>query len=424
MTDTPGHRPVRRLAAAAGLASLALAAAACGGGGGFSKGADSAGQPAKEKGPVALKMLIASSGDAETGAVKAAAAAWGSKTGNTVDVAVAQDLGQQLGQAFAGGTPPDLFYTDAARFPDYVKAGSLYAYGDQVKNPDDFYAPLKATFTYNNKFYCAPKDFSTLGLQISKPAFAKAGLTDADIPTTWDQLHTVAKKLTSGKQVGLAIGDTRDRIDAFLIQAGGGITNADSSKITANAPENVTALNFVKSMLADGTAKYPKQLDAGWSGEAFGTGKAAMAMEGNWIDGAMKKDYPKVGYQVAELPKGPKGRGTLLFTQCWGIADKSSHKAAAVDLVNSLTTVDQQLSFADAFGVMPSRSSAKAAYVQKFPKDAAFIAGGDYGRGPVNKPGFDSVLADFDTGLAGLKTGDSAAILASLQKNAAAALTP
>ena len=182
MTHTPGHRPGRRLAAAAGLASLALAAAACGGGG-YSKGADSAGKPAKEKGPVALKMLIASSGDAETGAVKAAAAAWGTKTGNTVDVAVAQDLGQQLGQAFAGGTPPDLFYTDASRFPDYVKAGALYAYGDQVKNPDDFYAPLKATFTSNNKFYCAPKDFSTLGLQISKAAFAKAGLTDADIPT-------------------------------------------------------------------------------------------------------------------------------------------------------------------------------------------------------------------------------------------------
>ena len=26
-------------------------------------------------------------------------------------------------------------------------------------------------------------------------------------------------------------------------------------------------------------------LDAGWGGEAFGTGKAAMTIEGNWING-------------------------------------------------------------------------------------------------------------------------------------------
>ena len=176
-------------------------------------------------------------------------------------------------------------------------------------------------------------------------------------------------------------------------------------------------------MLKDGSAKYPKQLDSGWGGEAFGTGKAAMTMEGNWIQGAMKHDYPKVSYQVAELPAGPKGKGTLLFTQCWGIAAKSTHQSTAVDLVNALTTVDQQLAFADAFGVMPSRISAKAAYEQKFPLNKAFIAGGEYGRGPVNKPGFDSVLADFDTGLEGLANGDPKKILASLQKNATAAAT-
>lgn len=417
MTPTPR----RRLAAATALASVAMLATACGGGGFSDSAASSSGTPTAEKGPVALKMLIASSGDAETAAVKAATAAWATKTGNTVDVSVAQDMQQQLGQAFAGGTPPDIFYTDAGRFPDYAKAGALYAYGDQVQQPDDFYPALRTTFTYQDKLYCAPKDFSTIALEINKASWQRAGLTDADIPTTWDQLHAVAKKLTTPKQVGLAIGDTRDRVGAFMLQAGGGITNEDGSKITASSPANVEALTFVQSMLQDGSAKYPKQLDSGWAGEAFGTQKAAMTMEGNWIKGAMKSDYPKVAYQVAELPQGPEGKGTLLFTQCWGIAAKSSHKAASVDLVDALTSDEQQLAFADAFGVMPSRQSAKAAYEAKFPEDKAFIAGGEYGRGPVNKPGFDSVLTDFDTGLSGLATGNPQSILASLQKNAEAA---
>jgi len=416
MTRTPR----RRATAVAGLAAVLMLSTACGGGG-FEDEADSGGTPSAEEGPVALTMLIASSGDAETKAVQAAADAWAEESGNTVEVSVAQDLPQQLGQAFAGGTPPDVFYTDAARFPDYAEAGSLYSYGDQISEPDDFYEALTRTFTFEDELVCAPKDFSTLGLQINTAAWEAAGLTDADVPTTWDELKDVAGKLTTGKQTGLALGDTRDRIGAFMVQAGGGITDPEGEEITADSEPNVEALEFVKSMLADGSAKYPKQLDAGWSGEAFGQGKAAMAMEGNWIKGAMENDYPDVDYTVAELPEGPEGKGTLLFTQCWGIAEQSEHKAAAVSLVDALTTVDQQLAFADAFGVMPSRESAKEQYEEKFPEDAAFIAGGEYGRGPVNKPGFDSVLLDFDTGLTGLANGDPKAILASLQKNAEAA---
>lgn len=407
--------------AIAGITGLALVATACGGVGFDDDKADPAATPTAEKGPVTLTMLIASSGEAETKAVRAATAAWAQKTGNKVDVSVAQDIQQQLGQAFAGGTPPDIFYTDAGRFPDYAKAGSLYAYGDKVASPDDFYPALKTTFTYDDKFYCAPKDFSTLALEINTAAWTKAGLTDADIPKTWDQLKTVAKKLTTPKQAGLVIGDTRDRIGAFMVSAGGGIADPTGDKITATSPANVEALTYVQSLLKDGSTKFPKQVDAGWGGEAFGLQKSAMTIEGNWIKGAMKNDYPSVKYQVAELPDGPKGKGTLLFTQCWGIADKSQHKASAVDLVNSLTAADQQIAFADAFGVMPSRASAKAQYEQKFPEDKPFIAGGDYGRGPVNKPGFDSVLADFDTGLQGLAAGDPAKILASLQTNAEAA---
>ena len=53
-----------------------------------------------------------------------------------------------------------------------------------------------------------------------------------------------------------------------------------------------------------------------------------MTIEGNWIKGAMKNDYPDVKYTVAELPAGPTGKGTLPFTNCWGIAAKSKYQGA------------------------------------------------------------------------------------------------
>ena len=116
-------------AAAAACLTGVLALSACGGGG-FSGGNNA--PQATAKGPVKLTVMIGSSGDAETNAVKAATEAWANKTGNTVEVIAASDLGQQLGQAFASTTPPDVFYTDASKVGTFAKAGNLFAYGDQV----------------------------------------------------------------------------------------------------------------------------------------------------------------------------------------------------------------------------------------------------------------------------------------------------
>ncbi len=205
-----------------------------------------------------------------------------------------------------------------------------------------------------------------------------------------------------------------------MVQAGGWVVNKDSTQATADTPENLTALKYVQTLLADGSTKYPKQLDSGWSGEAFGKQKAAMTIEGNWIRGAMKNDYPGVKYIVVALPAGPKAQGTLAFTQCWGIAAKSANKAQAIDLVAAMTTKDAQLGFAKAFGVMPSRQSAQADYTAQFPDDKAFIEGAAYAQGPVNAPKMNQVLGDFDTALQGLPKADPAGILKRLQTNASA----
>lgn len=397
-------------------ATTSLALTACGGGG-FEDDA----APQQSSGPVKLQILIGTSGDAETAAVKEAADAWAKKSGNTAEVVVASDLNQQLGQGFAGGTPPDIFYADAGRIGDFAKAGNLYAYGDQVKDAG-YLDSLVQTYTYDGKLQCAPKDFSTLALVINTDLWTKAGLTDADIPKDWAGLETVAKKLTSGKVTGLVVSGEWARLGVFMRQAGGWVVSPDGKSVTADSPENVAGLTEAQKLLKTGSMKYAKQVDAGWGGEALGKGKAAMTIEGNWIRGALKNDFPDIKAKVVELPAGPAGKGTLLFSNCWGIAAKSKNQAAAVDLVKSLTSVEQQMSFAKAFGVMPSTKEGSTQYAAEFPDDAAFAAGGDYGTGPVNVPGFDPVMAAFNTDLEQLASKDPKAILSSLQKNGDAAL--
>lgn len=372
-----------------------------------------------EKLPAAqLKLLFGSSGKAETDALNAAAKAWSADSGSTVEVTPAQDLTQQLAQGFAAGNAPDLFYVGADQLANYAKAGNLLAYGDELSNKADFYPALTSSFTYDGKLYCAPKDMSTLGLIINTDLWAKAGLTDADIPTNWDQLAAVSKKLTTGDTVGLTIAPERDRLNAFMVQNGSFLVADDGTTLTANDQKNVDALAFVKKLIDEGSVKFPSQLDSGWAGEAFGKGKAVMTIEGNWIVGFLKNDYPAIKYKAVELPAGPAGdKGTLVFTNCWGISATTKAPEQAKAFVEFLTSTDQQLEFANAFGVIPSVESAKAAYTEKFPANEAFVAGVEYARGVVNLPGITDVMADFNSQLQGLATADPKAILDSVQEN-------
>ena len=71
---------------------------------------------------------------------------------------------------------------------------------------------------------------------------------------------------------------------------------------------------------------------------------------------------------------------------------------------------------------MPSRQSASGDYEAKFPEDQAFIAGGDYGHGPVTAPGMTQVIADLNSQLEGLEDADISSVMEQFDTNADAAL--
>ncbi|NEM91923.1 sugar ABC transporter substrate-binding protein [Galbitalea soli] len=410
------QRRTRWFTAGALAIAGALALTACGSGfSGNSSGGSTSNGLTKSSKP--LTVLIGSSGDAETKAVDSAVADWSSSSGTKATVTVASNLAQQLSQGFSSGKPADVFYLSTDQLAGFASNGSLLAYGDKLANKSDFYPSLVQSFTYNGKFYCAPKDFSTLGLIINTDMWKAAGLTDADIPTTWAQLETVAKKLTTPKHVGLAIGGEYARIGAFMTQAGGNLMNATSTKATADTPENVAGLTEVKKLLNAGTLKYAKDVGAGWGGEAFGKGLAAMTIEGNWITGAMSTDFPSVKYQIAELPAGPAGKGTLQFTNCWGIAADSPNQTAALKLVEKLTSASDQLAFSKAFGPMPSIKSAAAEWKTANPMLVPFLNGADYAKGVPTAKGSADVVTDFNSKLESLATSDPKTILAAEQTN-------
>jgi multiple sugar transport system substrate-binding protein len=145
-------------AIAAGLLTFATACSSSG---------TSTGSAAAKPSKTPLTLMFGSSGPAETKAVDSAAAAFTKQSAIKVKVIAASNLTQQLAQGFAGGQPPDVFYLDPGSFQNYAKQSALDTYPQKLPNSGSFYPALQASFSYQGKFECEPKDASTLALYIN-----------------------------------------------------------------------------------------------------------------------------------------------------------------------------------------------------------------------------------------------------------------
>ena len=291
---------------------------------------------------VELQLMGWSSSDAENARLQEMVDTYNANNpGVNVTLNQVPDYDTVLQTAMAGGEPPDVFYIDSFRLPDYVAANSLMPIGDQMDDPDDFYPSLRQAFTIDDTFWCPPKDFSTLALQYNTDLFDAAGLEYPTPDWTWDDLRAAAEALTDTDAgvYGLVLPADMARWIAFLYQAGGTVANDDFSAMTLDSPEALEATDFYVNLVLDGFAAQPSDLDSGWPGEAFGKGTAAMALEGNWIVPFLNDQFPDLNWGVTEMPAGSGGDATMAFTVCYGVAADAPNPEASIALANWLTAV-------------------------------------------------------------------------------------
>jgi multiple sugar transport system substrate-binding protein len=317
------------------------------------------------------------------------------------------DYDTKLQTSLAGGSPPDAFYVDSFKLPDLVEAGALQPAEGNVADPGDFYDSLRDAFTVDGTFYCPPKDFSTLALEYNKEMFDAKGLDYPTADWTWEDLRTAAEALTDAENgvYGMVLSADFARWIAFLYQGGGSVTDPDFTTMTINSPEALEAMNVYLGLVSDGHAAQPADLDSGWAGEAFGKGRAAMAMEGNWIVPFLKDSYPDVPFGVAQLPGGPSGKATMAFTVCYAVPSNAPHPEQSFKLVNYLTGAEGMKAWTDLGLAMPTRKSLREGWLSQFPDLEPFLSGAEYAHKWQFRPGFQDVLDTINNGLQEAFTG-------------------
>lgn len=322
------------------------------------------------------------------------------------------DYDTKLQVSLAGGSPPDAFYVDAFKFFDFQGAGALDNGNDKIENPDGFVPNLREAFVAEGQFYCPPKDFSTLALEYNTAMFDAAGLEYPTADWSWQDLEDAASKLTDKDNgvYGMVITPDMARWLAFLYQAGGTVYNDTATEMTINSPEALAAMNFYAGLIQKGYAAQPSDVSTGWPGEAFGQGKAAMVIEGNWIMSYLKDQFPDLAFGVSQLPKGPAQQATLSFTVCYAAPASGKHLDNSWKFINYLTGDKGMAAWTGLGLAMPTRTALQGPWSEKYPEQQPFIDGASYSYPWQFVSGFQAVLDTMNSGLqqvfAGLATSE------------------
>lgn len=276
-----------------------------------------------------------------------------------VNVIVDTDHGAQMAAKFAARTPPDVFYLDWGVAQDWANQGVLYDLSSSIAASNFSLTPFNKSylkpFQSNGAIYGLPKDANPLVLEGNKTLMAKAGIKV--LPKTIVQFDAQAKALLAKKITPMCVDADLNRLGAYFVSFGGGISDASWHKSLLGSPQTKAAMLWVMSNYKSGAFRTPSQLSAGWAGEAFGKGKCAFTMEGAWLDPFLRDSFPAVAKAMvkAPLPMG-KHTGSLAFTAAYAIGKDSANKTDAWTFIQYMTGSRGMTVWTSQGVAIPSRS--------------------------------------------------------------------
>lgn len=320
-----------------------------------------------------LSIGVWGGNDQESAALDKMVAEFEKNTNAKIDIKVYTDYNTQIQADFIAGTAPDAFYIDGSMFPFYSQLGVMEPLDSKEMGTDAYYENLLSAFTAEDgTIYCIPKDVSTLATYYNEDILKEVGVSPDDIPTALedykDFVTDLQKKLDDkygkGKVAAMTYNPELSR-EIYVLEAGGTSILDDKGNAQLSNDAVVENLQFLIDLVQTGAVKTPADLGLGWNGEAFGTGKAAIMEEGNWVYGSLKTDYSDVKFGVKEMPTYKGTQYSMSFTVGWGISAASKEKELAKEWIKYATGVDGMNIWCSGAGCLPSREDvAKAMDVE------------------------------------------------------------
>ncbi|MFF2726317.1 extracellular solute-binding protein [Streptomyces sp. NPDC058008] len=277
---------------------------------------------------------------------------------------------------------PDLIEYGNTDTAGYVKDGGLadiskeFAAWDEAKDTDP---TAKQSVTVGGQVYGAPLFVGVRALYYRTDVFDELGI---EPPKSQDELISTAKKIHRKKPdlYGLAVGGAYTYGAMPFIWAQGGELAEETGVAYRSAINSAKARKGIEaytSLFGDDNCPAAKCAAMGGNATvtAFASGKAAMAIGGDFSHAAVEAGTVKGKYAVVPLPGVRKDSIAPAFAggNNIGVLKSSSHRTLAVDLMKSLTGKKTQAKMFDAMGFLPTYTDVRDSAAQKEPFVGPFV---------------------------------------------------
>ncbi|WP_327003598.1 extracellular solute-binding protein [Dactylosporangium sp. NBC_01737] len=282
---------------------------------------------------------------------------------------------------------PDVVEYGNTDLPEYVAAGGLAEVGKDVDGwaeGKDLGADLRASATIDGKLYGVPWYVGVRALYYRTDVFSELSLNP---PTSQADLVAAARQIRAKKPelFGLAVGGKYTFAALpFVWDAGGDLATKSGDTYTAainSAQSRVGVKAYTDLIKADNCP--PQQcadLTGGKTVELFASGKAGMAILGNFNRAAVEAGAAKGKYAVVPLPGTKPGSVAPAFAggNNLGVMKSSQRRTLAADFMKLLASRKYQQQMYTAMGNLPTLTSARTELA---------------GREPFLKPFMDTIAA-------------------------------
>src|SRR6478609_9011588 len=251
-----------------------------------------------------------------------------------------------------------------------------FAAWDEAKDTDP---TAKQSVTVDGSVYGAPLFVGVRALYYRTDVLDELGI---EPPKSQAELISTAKKIHKEKPdlYGLAVGGAYTYGAMPFIWAQGGELAEETGVTYRSAINSAKARKGIEaytSLFGDDNCPAAKCAAMGGNATvtAFASGKAAMAIGGDFSHAAVEAGAVKGKYAVVPLPGVKEGSIAPAFAggNNIGVLKSSSHRTLAVDLMKSLTGKKTQAEMFDAMGFLPTYTDVLESAAEKEPFVGPFV---------------------------------------------------
>lgn len=394
-------RPRKSILAASGLTLTMFALASCSAGDSGQEATEGAAPAAGDTcDSIRVAEIIVGNYPQEQRQWQAATAeAFEAETGTAIEfetMASAADEQTLIQTSVVANSGPDVFAMGTTFVPVAEATDAFMVLSDEdweeVGGRDRFFETmLGISGPTEEEQIAVPYVMRPFGLVYNTEMFAEAGLEGP--PETWDQFIEYAEQLTDAEAgtygTAVAYSDGFDPwkfIWMYTLQNGGELISEDLTTARLDSDEVVAAVTAYFDLLVENEALDPRSVawEASQVQAAFANGELAMAAmtTPTWVpgleSGAVAGNYafaphPLVPPGAEEAPEGSVPAGSIVSGDMLAIADYSECKASALQYIDYVTSVEQQIEYYEIFGSVPANQEAAETLAEDDPVVQAFV---------------------------------------------------